>query len=65
MTDEKTIHIDDPRLAKVVAALRPGNFIEVKGNGGPMTIGAPSPIEDDPPPLETYHPQGTSGSWLD
>lgn len=61
------VHINDKeRLKEAMDALEPGEFIEVQGNGGPMTIGVPSlenesEVESGELP---QRPQGSPDSWL-
>lgn len=37
---------DKATLLKAMNAMTPGDYIQVKGNGGPMTVGVPS-LESD------------------
>lgn len=55
---------DKERLKEAMNAMKPGDHIEVLGNGGPMIIGVPSldsNLESDDPP--TSRQKGES--WLD
>lgn len=57
---------DKVALLKALKALKPGDFIKVKGNGGPMTMGVPS-LKDDiiVQPLDNPQQSREGDSWLD
>ena len=60
------VHINDKEgLKKAMDALKPGEFIEVQGNGGPMTLGVPSLEDDAVQPIDPPRRSQEGNSWLD
>ncbi|MCH8045916.1 MAG: hypothetical protein IID44_19560 [Planctomycetes bacterium] len=60
------LDIDDKEgLIKAINTMKPGDFLEVKGNGGPMTIGVPSLNDDDVQPIDPSQRPKEGDSWLD
>ena len=55
---------DKEGLKKAMDALKPGEFIEVQGNGGPMTLGVPSLEDDVAGSIDPSRRSQEDDSWL-
>ena len=59
-------NIDDKEgLIEAINTMKPGEFLEVQGNGGPMTIGVPSLKDVDVQPINPSQRPQEGDSWLD
>ena len=56
---------DKDGLTKAMNAMKPGDFIEVQGNGGPMTVGVPLLEGDIVQPIDPTRRPQEGDSWLD
>ena len=67
MTDTPPkIDINDKEgLKKAMDALKPGEFIEVQGNGGPLTVSNPSLEEDVMKSFDSPRCSQKDDSWFD